>query len=441
MSKRVAIIGAGFSGTMTAVQLARRGINVTLIGRAPQDGKGVAYSTQDPAHLLNIPAGKMGAWPEAPADFANVTGSDPQAYVPRLLFGNYLRDILDASPVRIIEGEAVGAQPGWTVQMADGSSIAADALVLAPGNQAPDALPFARDLPERLFAADPWGPAGRAATAEAVDSGGDVLVIGSGLSMIDVALSLDAAGHRGKLVAVSRRGQRPRVHLETMSAVPSSDAAPTGSLRALFRWVRERSSACEWRDAVDSVRPRTHELWQSLSLDDQRRFMRHARPWWDVHRHRIAPRAGAIVERMIAEGRMEVLAGRVQSLREVDDGLETVIRRRGATDNDSPRRFAVGINCTGPLHAISRTRDPVLRSLLDAGLAEPDALGIGLKVDDDVRVIGPNAPQAQRPSIGSGQRLWAMGSLGKARYWEIIAVPDIRVQAEQVAEAIVRELK
>ena len=422
---------------MTAVQLAMRGIEAVLIGRSPQVGKGVAYSTEDPAHLLNIPAVKMGAWPDAPGDFAEATGSDPEAYVPRMLFGRYLRGILDASAVTVIEGEALevkagGVEPGWTVRMADGSSIEADAVVLAPGNQAPDALPFARDLPESLFAADPWGPAGSAAIAKAVASGGDVLVVGSGLSMIDVALSLDAAGHRGKLVAVSRRGQRPRIQLENMSAVPSSDAAPSGSLRGLFRWVRQRTSESDWRDAVDSVRSRTHILWQSLSLDDQRRFMRHARPWWDVHRHRIAPKAGQIVERMIADGRMEVLGGRVQSLVEVDSGIEAVIRQRGAASNDAARRFAVGINCTGPLHAIARTRDPVLRSLLDAGLAEPDALGIGLKVDDGVRVIGADRHRSPR--------LWAMGSLGKARYWEIIAVPDIRVQAEQVAEAIAREL-
>ena len=425
--KRVAIIGAGFSGTMTAVHLARRGIEVTLIGRSPQVGKGVAYSTDDPAHLLNIAAGKMGAWPDAPGDFAAATRCDPQDYVPRMLFGRYLRGILEASDVTLVEGEAVGVEPGWTVRMADGSRIAADALVLAPGNQPPDALPFARDLPERLFAADPWGPAGRAAIATAVAGNGDVLAVGSGLSMIDVALSLDAAGHTGKLVAVSRRGQVPRVHLETMSDVPSSDAAPSGSLRDLFRWVRARTGEIEWRDAVDSVRPRTHVLWQSLSLDDQRRFMRHARPWWDVHRHRIAPKAGEIVAAMIAEGRMEVLGGRVQSLVEADGGLVAVIRQRGAAANDAARRFAVGINCTGPLHAITHTRDAVLRSLLDAGLAEPDALGIGLKVDDGVRVIGAD-------------RLWAMGSLGKARYWEIIAVPDIRVQAAEVADAIAREL-
>ena len=428
MSKRVAIIGAGFSGAMTAVQLARRGVDVTLIGRPPQVGRGVAYSTEDPAHLLNIPAVKMGAWPDRPADFAETIGADPEAYVPRMLFGRYLSDILRAAAVMVVAAEAVGVEPGWTVRMADGSSIAADALVLAPGNQPPDALPFARGLPESLFAPDPWGPQGRAAIARAVGDGGDVLVVGSGLSMIDVAMSLDAAGHKGALIAVSRRGQMPRVNLDRMSAVPSSDGAPTGSLAALFRWVRERAGEIEWRDAVDSVRPRTHELWQSLSLADQQRFMRHARPWWDVHRHRVAPEAGKVVERMIAEGRMEVLGGRVQSLRESEGGLEAVIRRRGAAENDPPRRFGTGINATGPLHAIAHTRDPVLRSLLDARLAEPDALGIGLKVDEGVKVVGAD-------------RLWAMGSLGKARYWEIIAVPDIRVQADTVAEAIAKELK
>jgi uncharacterized NAD(P)/FAD-binding protein YdhS len=155
--------------------------------------------------------------------------------------------------------------------------------------------------------------------------------------------------------------------------------------------------------------------------------MRHARPYWDVHRHRVAPQVGATVGRMIAEGRMEVLAGRIQSAREVDGGIEVVIRRRGEDKPDPPRQFGVGINCTGPLGAIRHTRDGVLRSLLDTGLAEPDRLGIGLRLDEEERVIGAS-------------RLWAVGSLAKARYWEMIAVPDIRVQAQRVAEAIAREL-
>ena len=430
---QVAIVGAGFAGTMVAVQLARRGIDIVLIGRGPQIGKGVAYATVDPAHLLNIPAAKMSAWPDRPDDFVEAiadAGLEAEDYAPRLLFGRYLRAILDQSAVTVIEGEALAAEQssdGWKVLLGDGRSVTASALVLAPGNQPPATLPFAGDLPGTLFADDPWGAAGRAAIAAATAGGGDVLAVGSGLSMIDVAMSLDAAGHRGKLISVSRRGQRPRVSLPVRSVVPSSDSAPSGSLNALWRWVRRQGAAIDWRNAVDSLRPRSHQLWQSLSEADQRRFLRHARPWWDIHRHRIAPEVGTVIERMIAEGRMAVVAGRIQALRAVDGGIEAVIRKRGNDGDDAPRRFVLGINCTGPLHAIACTRDPLLRSLLDARLAAPDALGIGFDVDDQVRVIG-------------ARRLWAMGSLGKARYWEITAVPDIRVQAQLVADAIAKEL-
>ena len=144
---------------------------------------------------------------------------------------------------------------------------------------------------------------------------------------------------------------------------------------------------------------------------------------------------------MIADGRLEVMAGRVQTLRAADGPstssgraglgngeLEAVIRRRGAAEADTPRRFVVGINCTGPLHAIAHSCDGVIRALLDGGLATPDHLGIGLKIDDQARLIG-------------ARQAWAVGSLGKARYWEIIAVPDIRLQAAQVADAIAREFE
>ena len=258
MASQVVIIGAGFAGTMAAVQLAQRGIEVVLVGRGDQAGKGVAYSTEDTAHLLNIPAAKMSAWPDRLDDFVEKSGVGPEDYVPRMLFGRYLRRILDESAVTLIEGEAVKVErsgEGWIVRLGDGQTIAAAALVLAPGNQPPDALPFAKGLPEHLFASDPWGAAGRAAIAEAVASGADMLVVGSGLSMIDVALSLDAAGHKGKLVAVSRRGQAPRVSFPLRSEVPSSDGAPSGSLADLWRWVRQRTTEIDWRDAVDSVRP------------------------------------------------------------------------------------------------------------------------------------------------------------------------------------------
>jgi uncharacterized NAD(P)/FAD-binding protein YdhS len=201
---------------------------------------------------------------------------------------------------------------------------------------------------------------------------------------------------------------------------------PKGGVLALWRWLRRRSGEVGWRAAVDSLRPHSHALWQSLGDEQQRRFLRHARPWWDVHRHRIAPEVARQVHDLVAQGRLEIVAGRIGAIHETDSGLEVEIRRRGGSSET--RRFAFAINCTGPLGAIDRTSDPMLRRLLDDGLVRPDLLGIGLDVD-------------QRSRAAGSERLWALGPLTKGRYWEIVAVPDIREQAAAVAEDIARELE
>jgi uncharacterized NAD(P)/FAD-binding protein YdhS len=244
--------------------------------------------------------------------------------------------------------------------------------------------------------------------------------------MIDVALSLEAAGHRGSIVALSRRGQIPRAHAEFTAAPVSPDDVPRGNLLRLWRWLRKRSAQVGWRAAVDSLRPHSHLLWQSLDLEQQRRFLRHARPWWDVHRHRIAPEVAETIHRMIAEGRLHVIAGHIAEAESNGEGLEVTIQRRGS-GRSSVAHFDYVFNCTGPLHSMARTRDPLLRTLLAAGYVRPDHLGIGLEVDGRSRVAG-------------GERLWALGPLTKGRYWEITAVPDIRVQAAAVADDISREL-
>jgi uncharacterized NAD(P)/FAD-binding protein YdhS len=235
---------------------------------------------------------------------------------------------------------------------------------------------------------------------------------------------LDAAGHRGRIVALSRRGLIPRSHADFDPAPVELDDVPAGNVRALWRWLRRRSAEVGWRAAVDSLRPHSHPLWQSLTADQQHRFLRHARPWWDVHRHRIAPEVGATIARLVGEGRLEIVAGRIVAARETGGGIEVEYRRRRSTALQ-PETFAYAFNCTGPLHSVERTRDPLLRSLLDAGKVRPDHLGIGLEVDGPCR---------------AGEHLWAMGPLTKGRYWEIIAVPDIREQAAEVAADIEREL-
>lgn len=431
----VAIIGGGFSGTILAAQLARRGIGSALIDGSGRVGKGVAYSTTEPAHLLNVRAEGMSAWSGEPNHFAErfeSEGGDRRGFAQRRLFGRYVGEILEeavaSGRAEVIHSgamKATRAGAGWRVELDDGSVVEADALALAVGNQQPEPL-SAFTAVSRRFIANPWGTEARAAVGELVQSGGSALLVGTGLTMVDLALSLDAAGYRGKAIALSRRGLVPRSHADFQPAPVESREVPHGNLRGLWRWLRKRSGEFGWRAAIDSLRPHSQPLWQSLDADQQRRFLRHARPWWDVHRHRIAPEVARTIHNMIAEDRLEIIAGRIVAATESGDGLEVEIRRRRSTSRQT-FGVAYAFNCTGPLHSIARTRDSLLRSLLDAGHVRADQLGIGLEVDDRSRASG-------------SEHLWALGPLSKGRFWEIIAVPDIREQAAAVAEDIAKEI-
>lgn len=430
----VAIVGGGFSGTMVAANLARKGIDSVLIESAGRAGQGVAYSTREPAHVLNVRAEVMSAWADDLEHFVRVAeteGNSRRDFVQRRQFGRYLRGLLDdaiaSGRVRLVEALATYAEPdgeGWAIGLGNGETLRASSLVLAIGNQPPEPLPFGRESSRVVN--NPWGAQALAAVKDLAETNEDVLLVGTGLTMVDAVLSLDAAGHRGRIVGLSRRGLIPRGHTDFTPAPVDGTDVPQGNVRALWRWLRQRGAEVGWRAAVDSLRPHSQRLWQGLPAGEQRRFARHARPWWDVHRHRIAPEVAQRLHELVAEGRLEIIAGRIQSVEEDQAGLTVAYRRRGRSRVEQGR-FAYLINCTGPLGTISRTRDPMLKRMLDDGLARPDQLGIALEVNERSRISG-------------AERAWAMGPLTKGRYWEIIAVPDIRGQAAAVADDIAMEL-
>lgn len=433
-SRRVAIVGGGFSGTMVAANLARRGIASVLIEANGRAGQGAAYSTRDSVHLLNIRARNMGAWADLPEDFCAREGVDPGTFAQRRHFGAYLCSILDEAVasglVEIVEGRATGAARDkhcWEVTVGNGPPLRSNALVLALGNQPPAALPGLDPLDPRVID-NPWSEAARAAIEDSARRQLDVLILGTSLTMIDVALSLDAAGHMGQIIALSRRGKIPLTNENSIASPIEWGEAPEPSVRKIAKWLRRRSAEVGWIAAVDSLRPHTQALWRAMPDVERRRFLRFGRPWWDIHRHRIAPQIARRVDELVARGRLDIVAGRLVEAWESDNGLELIYRRRGCSKADFPRRFGYVFNCTGPLADIRRTGDPLLRQLLDDGYGHPDELGIGLAVDDRLRVDGADC-------------LWALGTLTKGRYWEVIAVPDIRVQAASVAHDIATELE
>lgn len=416
----VAVVGGGFSGVMTAVQLARRGVPVVLIEAREQAGRGVAYGTTEPRHLLNVPAGRMSAFPDDPDHFRGWLGAEEGTFARRRDFGTYLTQLLADHPgVAHAQGRVsamVRDGEGWLLKLDDGRELTASAAVLALGNEAPAVPAGWQDLP---LVADPWSAAAREALAGLAGREGEVLLVGTGLTTVDVLLSLEASGFAGRTIAVSRRGLAPRAHAPHDPVPVSLGELPQGSVRALTRWLRRQSEAVGFRAAVDSLRPHSIALWQGLPLEEQRRFLRHARPWWDVHRHRIAPELGSWLEARQESGRLEIIAAR---LGRIADGKVSLRLRNGGERIVEP---LLVINCTGPLGAVRRTSNPLLRQLLEDEQVAPDPLSIGLRTDRDDRV----AP-----------RLWAIGPLTKGMYWEMIAVPDIRGQAARIAETIFQEL-
>jgi uncharacterized NAD(P)/FAD-binding protein YdhS len=430
----VAIIGAGLSGALQAIHLARAGIGrITLIERGRVPGRGVAYGTGRSEHLLNVPARRMTAFPDRPDHFVDwferTAGGDAEAYAPRMAYGDYIASLLAelGDRVTIVSGEAVdvAAGPdGEHVKLADGREILADAAILALGNLRP-AVPGGIDAAALgdAWIGDPWSDL----RVEGLGEDDTVVLIGTGLTAVDAILTLDALGYGGRILAISRRGLAPRAHEPREPMVAPREALPSNCV-ALLRRIRRRSEEVGWRSAVHELRTITQGLWRGASEAERRRFLRHLRPWWDVHRHRIAPAVGAAVDRLQRAGRLRFAAGKIVAVAPAPGGARIDWRVRG-TDRVETIHAARIVNCTGPELDIVRAGEALFDALLVAGRIRPDPCRIGIDTDPDS--LGAIAKDGR-----VSRTLFVIGPPTKGAFWESIAVPDIRVQTDALAKRL-----
>jgi uncharacterized NAD(P)/FAD-binding protein YdhS len=441
----VVVVGGGFSGTLLAVQLLRRApsLSVAVVDKGPVPGRGLAYGTQYTCHLLNVPACNMSALPEEPDHFlrwvqANC-GHTIQAttFLPRPVYGRYVGSLLEEATeygsggkLRWIHGEISSAtreQARIEVQLADGSTLNTQSLVLSVGNFPPANL----NIPglcanSRRYARSPWS-----ATALCdIPKNGSVLLIGSGLTSVDLAVALKSEGFAGQIHILSRRGLMPQTHRETRQWRQFWGEQSPRTIRGLLHLVREQVRAAsesggDWREVIDSLRPVTQQIWQSLSQAERRRFLRHVRSYWEIHRHRIAPEIGDTIANLVHEGHAIIHAGRVTNYRELPEHAEVELRDR-KTGGVRTLRVDRVINCTGPETDCRRIEDPLIKNLLAQGLARPDPLFLGLDVD----LQGALVDSSGRPSPA----LYVIGPARKGSLWETIAVPELRTQASELAE-------
>lgn len=438
-ARHFAIIGGGYSGTLQAINLLRQGDSrVTLIERAERVARGAAYGTHHAEHLLNVRAGKMSAFADAPAHFADwlskLGTGDADTFAQRRLYGAYLEELLAEAKteagerLRIVRDEAVAVTKdgaGESIELASGEAVFADVAILSVGNLPPD-VPrvIPADLAPQAYVADPW-----AGDITADLSASDcVLLIGTGLTAIDAALMLDASGFEGTILAMSRRGMVPRAHDRLPHDVPALWECPAGGLADLTRAVRRNAERLGWQAAVDQLRPHTQPLWASASVEERLRFLRHLRPYWDVHRHRIAPEISDRLQRMERDGRLSFRAGKLLSVMRDGESAQVAWRPRG---KDTAEELAVRriVNCTGPRGNLARSGEPLLEQLFERGRIRPDACRIGIDIDPGCRAIGADGS----PSSS----LYAIGPMTRGALWEIVAVPDLRIQTDRLARELI----
>jgi len=444
MRSSVAIIGAGFSGTLTAIQLADTAststeIDIYLIDPRESFGPGLAYTPPSKGFKLNVPAKSMGAFPDDVEGFyrwiyERDRSISPEDFAPRLLYGAYLEDLLNQASSRstghtihrvrdeVINLRQTSSPERWELTLNSGSSLVVDACVLAMGNLMPTA-PATSKAP--LEFRQPFS----SSSYDDLSSRQKIFILGSSLTAVDVILECEARGFTGSYTVLSRNGRFPRPH----ESLPSSAVAhlphdwdTRGSARSLTSLIRAESRRLGSSQPVfDAMRPKIQSMWKHLPPSERKRFLRHVRPIWDIHRHRIPASHADVLARLQATNRLRIIAGRLHTLDTSSSKFSCVISKRGqplSASIEGP--FDVAFRCTGPEGDITKSDHPLLRNLHATGLLLPGPLGLG-----PLCATSDTVP------------LWLVGPLQREVLWEITAVREIREHAHEVARQVVRHLE
>jgi uncharacterized NAD(P)/FAD-binding protein YdhS len=451
MHQTIVIVGAGFCGSVLAANLLRSPppgrTDILLIERGTSIGRGVAYASHDVPYVLNVPAGRLSVQPGDPLHFLRyVRQSHPDAdaedFMPRSLYGGYLQEVLDEAEraardgvvLKRVFGEVTGIEraPGdksLRVQVGGLETVAADRVVLALGNPPSAVHPWARGLLHHpAYIHDPWS------TPRSLGAQHSVLIVGSGLTMVDVAFALSREGGQMPLVhTISRHGLLPLGQTifrpkavqgdgDFLLSNPMSIRRVLAMSRALSERVEQMGG--DWREVVTFIRHLAPDLWQRLPEPERRRFLRHVQSYWDVHRHRVPPSMAARIDHMRRSGRLKIHAGRIQELIPEGNELRVRWRRRGGGESES---FAVNavINATGPDYALRRSTDPLVRSLRAAGLVSEDPLNLGLCTARHGACLAADG--------SASPHLFYLGPMLRADHWEATAAPELCAHAEQLA--------
>jgi uncharacterized NAD(P)/FAD-binding protein YdhS len=457
--KTVAIIGGGFSGTVAAVNLARlakQPLRIHIINHGSPLGRGVAYGTKQSEHLLNVAARNMSAFPDLPNHFLDWLGTRaefadvPEAalreqFVPRKIYGDYLQSLLfwygkeAANPrarIEFVNGEALDIMPGpdrVLIVVERHPTIEADKVLLATGNPPPADLPFASGFTHPRLMSNPWQPIDYAKA----DTRENIVLVGAGLTMIDVFLTLSSLNWQGTIYAVSRTGLLPLSHFHGVAYADFPPPDPTTlGLAELANLMETHCQRLRERGEnpaiiVDKLRPFTQRVWQNFSVEEKTRFLREYRTRWNVTRHRVAQSIHEQLTAAIKTGRLQIVPGNIRGMAGAGERITLTVEKKGGERTALEAGWV--INCTGPLESYRNGGSHLYQNLFDRGLVQADDMDMGIKVGANFGVIDGGG-------YGSGY-LFAIGPMLKGSLWETTAVPELRNQALRVAETMLTSLE
>ncbi|ROM70501.1 pyridine nucleotide-disulfide oxidoreductase [Pseudomonas brassicacearum] len=457
----ILIIGGGLSGAMLAAQLLRLPgrRKVLIVEPRSELGRGEAYSAVELGHTLNGNAARMsvdpdnaddltqwltafieaGGWPESDQQHVPIS----ELFPPRGIFGLYVQQRLaearelgaqNGSTAEHVRGEAVDlrlADDAVMVTLDDGQLLRGRFAVLATGMFPAARTPQTESSGLNAAALDPWD----VAAMRQLDPQSTVLIIGSGLTMVDAVVSLEQAGHRGPIEVFSRHGLLPHVRRQPpvwvdFLAEDHSLRSPRQLMRALREQCRQAHAlGIDWQAPLDTVRAHIGRLWSQATDVQRRQFVRHVRPWWESHHHRSPPLSAELVARLHEEGRLRIQAASFKGLVESAEGaLGIRIRRRGEAGTTVVQGAAL-INSSGIEYDWRRVARSLPQQLLARGLIQPGPLALGIAARADGAVLDAEGKPADR--------LFAMGPPLRGMWWESTAVTDVASQAKALAGRLV----
>lgn len=439
----MAVVGGGVAGSFAAIILAKlpQVESIAVFDRHDSFGRGLAYSAKAPWHRINVPAYKMGGvGAEDTEGFANWLAEAGQAlgqdysssFVPRWAYGDYIAAQLAKTVASGRTTTHVGAvthvareQSGYQLTLASGESRIFDLVFLCLGNPCPSPFPGIDASPRSIT--DVWAPG----ALEPICVSDRVLVIGTGATAVDVAIDLNRRGMQQPITMISRRGLLPLIDAPALIDPAPVETFPTSTTRGIFAALlkdtrRKMAMGIPWQTSVDTFRLHIARLWADASQVERDRFSRHLRAIWLVHRHRLAPDVAQLLERLQSEDRLNVLAGRIITAKTTPAGYDVAIHRRGG----KAMRLAVDwiLNCTGPEERYDRIDNPLVKSVLDSGIARPGNNGLGFDVDECCQI----KDRSGNLQIG----LYAIGHATRGAFWEVTAATNIRQQILSIANTL-----